>query len=126
MDECPLLRTHFRWCQAPYDLKFCLNALSTYTKPKPTPNTVIDRFPPFHHTFSETKQENRRKKRRRDYHSEFLVEDGLDRVGIRLGLSEVVLDSELSVIPGRVGLGNDLEELGADIQSFLGVTETIQ
>lgn len=54
-------------------------------------------------------------------HSEFLVEDGLDRVGIRLGLSEVVLDSELSVIPGRVGLGNDLEELGADIQSFLGV-----
>lgn len=59
------------------------------------------------------------------YQSKFIVENGFDRVSIRVAVSEVVFYSELSVIPSRVSLRIDLEELSAYLKSFLGITEIL-
>jgi hypothetical protein len=56
----------------------------------------------------------------RTYHSELAIDNGLD--GLRLGeLLEVVPQRELPVVPRRVGLRVDLEELEAQRERLLGV-----
>jgi hypothetical protein len=56
----------------------------------------------------------------RTYHSELGIDNGLDGLRFRK-LLEVVPQRELPVVPRRVGLRVDLEELEAQRERLLGV-----
>lgn len=56
---------------------------------------------------SESKKIMRKLEKDKAHHFELFVENGIDRVRIRLGLSETVLDGEFPIVPSRVVLRID-------------------